>query len=210
MADQTSYVLFEEAKMKSKMYDVILADPPWTFRVWNKDTGNGRSAISHYPVMTIEELEKIELPTEKNCALFIWVCWPTLIDSLRLIKSWGFEYKTIAWVWVKQNKSGRGFFTGMGYYTRANTEPCILATKGTMPVSANDVQALIVSSVREHSRKPDEQYEKIERLYPNKKYLELFARHKRKGWSSWGNEISCDVEIKSSQDKSYQKKGTLK
>jgi N6-adenosine-specific RNA methylase IME4 len=177
-------------------YDVILADPPWSFRVWDKDTGSGRSAASHYSTMSTDELEKLKLPSNKNCALFLWVCWPTLPEGLDLIKAWGFKYKTIAWSWAKLNKSGNGFFTGMGYYTRANTEPCILAVKGNMPVSAHDVKALIVSPRREHSRKPDEQYAKIERLYPGKKYLEMFARQKWPGWDVWGDEVASDVEIK--------------
>ena len=132
----------------------------------------------------------------ENCALFLWCVWPSLLDyPAQVISAWGFEYKTIAWVWVKAKKSGLGFFTGMGYYARANTEPCLLATKGHMPVSAHNVLALIYSPVREHSRKPDEQYNKIERLYPDVRYLELFARKKREKWDAWGNEVESDVSF---------------
>jgi len=177
------------------LYDVILADPPWQFRVWNKDTGNGRSAESHYPTMSLDDICNIPVSqfASINCALFLWAVWPSIFDAQRVIESWGFEYKTKAWSWVKANKTGFGFFVGMGYYTRANDEPCLLATRGKMPVARRDIQALIYSPVREHSRKPDDQYRKIEALYPNKKYLELFARRKRDGWDSWGNEIESDI-----------------
>lgn len=176
-------------------YDIILADPPWSFRVWSEDTGSGRSPSAHYNTMTTEQLCAMQVPAAKNCALFLWACWPTLPDALKLIEAWGFEYKTIAWVWAKLNKSGMGFFTGMGYYTRANTEPCLLAVRGKMPVAVHDIHAIIVSPVRKHSQKPDEQYAKIQSLYPDKRYLEMFARRPKANWHTWGNEIPNDVEI---------------
>jgi len=179
-------------------YDVILADPTWSFRVWNKDTGNGRSAISHYPVMEIDELCALPIRelAEANCALFLWAVWPSLFDFVPpLLDAWGFKYKSLAWIWVKAKKDGNGFATGMGYYSRANSEPCLLAIRGNMPVAAHDVLAVIHSPRRAHSQKPDEQYAKIERLYPNAKYLELFARHKREGWDAWGNEIQNDITL---------------
>ena len=165
--------------------------------MWSKDTGHGRSAESHYPTMSTADLCRMTIPAASDCALFMWTCWPTLPDALRLIEAWGFEYKTIAWVWAKLNKSSLGFFTGMGYYTRANTEPCLLAVRGTMPVKAHDIQALIVSPVQEHSRKPDDQYRKIESLYDGP-YLEMFARRARPGWDVWGNEVDSTVQIAAS------------
>jgi len=182
-----------------KQYDVILADPPWSFDVWNKDTGNGRSPISHYPTMTIDELCSLPIKefASDNCALFLWCVWPSIFEFVPpLLDAWGFAYKTKAFTWIKSQKSGFGFFMGMGYYARANDEPCLLAVKGKMPVVDKGVLSIIYSPIREHSRKPDEQYAKIERLYPNMNYLELFARRKRPGWDSWGNEIESDIEIK--------------
>jgi len=182
----------------TKKYDVILADPPWSFRVWSKDTGQGRSAASHYPTMTLDEI--CDLPigdlAADNCALFLWAVWPRIFDAKKVIEAWGFEYKTKAWTWVKAKKSGFGFFFGMGYYTRANDEPCLLAVKGRMPVESHRITGLIYSAVREHSRKPEEQYRKIETLYPNRKYLELFARRKHSSkWDVWGNEVPNSIEI---------------
>ena len=173
-------------------YDVILADPAWKFKVWNADKSGRRPP---YPLMTTEQICALEIPAAKNCALFLWATWPMIEHAFRVIKAWGFTYRTQAWTWVKLNKSGLGFFTGTGYYTRANTEPCLLAVRGKMSVQARDVQALIVSPVRGHSQKPDEQYPKIERLYPNMRYLEMFARQRRLGWSAWGNQVDSDVEI---------------
>lgn len=102
----------------------------------------------------------------------------------------------MAWVWVKSKKDGSGFATGMGHYTRANSEPCLLAMKGRMPVAARDVLSIIHSPRRKHSQKPEAQYEKIERLYPGRRYLELFARQRtRPGWAYWGNEVASDVHL---------------
>lgn len=180
-------------------YDVILADPPWAFRVWDKDTGSARSASAHYPTQTIEDICAFPVRdlAAKNCALFLWAVWPSLFENVpRVLDAWGFKYKTAAWIWVKSLKSGSGFATGMGYYTRANSEPCILAIRGNMPVAHRDVLAVIHSPRRAHSQKPDEQYDKIERLYPSMKYLELFARNKnRPGWDFFGNEIESDIQI---------------
>ena len=181
--------------MPSKQYGVILADPPWSFKVWDKDTGNGRSAESHYSTMTTDDIKSLAPPCAANCALFMWGVWPSLPDAFDVIDAWGFTYKTIAWTWAKLTRSSMGFHTGMGYYTRANTEPCLLAVRGNMPVAVHDVLSLIVSPVREHSRKPDEQYGKIERLYPDVPKLELFARRPRDGWDVWGNEVESTVEL---------------
>lgn len=184
-------------------FDVLLIDPPWHFKVYNADKSD-RHASHKYDLMSSEAI--CELPVEElaaeNCALFVWATWPNLLEAIRAIEAWGaraavdgepITYRTLAWVWVKSNPSGFGFHLGMGYYTRANSEPCLLAVRGQMPVQAHDVLALIHSPVREHSRKPDEQYGKIERLYPGARKCELFARRKREGWSSWGNEIDPDI-----------------
>jgi len=178
-------------------YEVILADPPWTFRVWNRDTGSGRSAESHYSTMSLDEICALPVSSisADNCALFLWAVWPSIFDTRIVIEAWGFEYKTKAWTWVKAKRSGFGFHFGMGYYTRANDEPCLLAVKGRMPVATHDIQALIYAPVREHSRKPDDQYRKIEALYPDMRYCELFARKNRDGWDSWGNEIENSFEL---------------
>jgi N6-adenosine-specific RNA methylase IME4 len=180
-------------------YDVILADPPWRFRVWNRDTGLGRSAESHYPTMTIDELCALPVGSlaADNCALFLWCCWPSIFEYVPpLLDAWGFEYKTTGFVWTKAKKSGFGFHFGMGYYTRANTEPCLLAIRGIMPVQDRGVSEVIYSPIRAHSQKPDEQYAKIEALYPGRRYVELFARRPWPGWDRWGNQVESTVNLR--------------
>jgi len=184
----------DKNSLRQTQYDVILADPPWNFSVWNAEK-SPKHASHKYPLMDTDAIGRLMIPAGDDAALFLWATWPNLLDALRVIGAWGFEYRTVAWVWVKANESGMGHHMGMGYYTRANTEPCLLAVRGRMPVEAHDVLALIYAPVREHSRKPDEQYNKIERLYPGRKYLELFARRKRPGWDAWGNEVESDVAI---------------
>ena len=182
-------------------FDVILADPPWHFQNYAADEpgmlhDRSRGANRYYPTMTTADICAMQVPADDNAVLFMWSCWPMLLDAVDVVRAWGFEYKTIAWVWVKSQRSGFGFFTGMGYYTRSNSEPCLLATRGKVskPVDRG-VQALIYSPIRKHSQKPDEQYRKIERLYPGKRYLELFARRSRPGWSVWGNEVNSDIIV---------------
>jgi len=177
-------------------YGTIVADPPWRFETWS-DRGKGRAPERHYPTMRREELEA--LPVQKlaapNCALFLWTTWPMLESALGLIRAWGFRYKTCGFLWAKVKPRYAGEllfdffnpFVGLGYWTRANSEPCLLATRGNPKRMARDVQQLIIEPPREHSRKPDCVRERIERLVYGP-YLELFARSRREGWDSWGNE----------------------
>lgn len=196
-------------------YDVILADVPWPFKVWDKKTGQGRSPEAHYPTMTIQQI--CDLPVKKlasrNSVLFFWAVWPSIFYAEKVINAWGFKYKTLGFEWWKLNKSWarildqkpeifsdyrwleRLFFFGMGYYARTNSEPCLLATRGSMPVAVHDERNYIIAPVREHSRKPDEQYGKIERLYPGARKLELFARHRQPGWDAFGNQVAGSITL---------------
>lgn len=183
-------------------YRAILADPPWQFNsLWGgrpKKTEAGypsRAVDAHYDTLTIEQIAALpvgELAAE-DCVLFLWTCWPVLQKSLPIIEAWGFTYKTCAFSWMKADPY-RLFaddatpFAGMGYWTRANTEPCLLATRGRPTRRAADVRQGIIAPRREHSRKPECVRERIERLVDGP-YLELFARSRRPGWESWGNEV---------------------
>jgi N6-adenosine-specific RNA methylase IME4 len=114
-----------------------------------------------------------------------------LDKGFELIRAWGFKYKTVGFYWVKLNTRElheSDYFTGLGYWTRANPEQCLLATRGSPSRTAMDVRRLVVAPRREHSRKPDCVRERIERLLPGP-YIELFARDKREGWCSWGDEV---------------------
>lgn len=177
-------------------FDVLLVDPPWPYATWS-EKGKGRSAERHYPTMSIDEICALPVMemAEKNCALFIWTVWPTIFETEKVIKAWGFRYACLAWEWIKLNPSGVGFHMGMGKYTRSNPEPCLLAVRGNMPVAVHNERNLIITPIQEHSRKPIEQYRKIEALYPNRKYLELFARRRRSGWTAWGNQVPNGSDI---------------
>jgi N6-adenosine-specific RNA methylase IME4 len=176
---------------KQRRYGVIYADPPWSFRNWSAK-GTGRNAVSHYDCLDFSALAALPVSdlAADDCALFLWATDPLLPRAIELIEAWGFDYKTVAFYWVKLNsaaKHGADFFTGLGYWTRANPEQCLLATRGKPSRQAKDVKRLIVEKRREHSRKPDCVRERIERLVKGP-YLELFARETKPGWDCWGNQ----------------------
>jgi N6-adenosine-specific RNA methylase IME4 len=178
-----------------KRYGVIYADPPWNFKNFS-EKGTGRNAVAHYNCVDFAQLAAIKPQrwAAKDCVLFLWATDPLLPKALELIEAWGFTYKTVGFYWAKTNKradlnamSPADFFTGLGYWTRANVEQCLLATRGSPPRMAKDVKRLVIEPRREHSRKPDQIYSRIERLARGP-YLELFARQSRRGWDRWGDQ----------------------
>lgn len=177
-------------------YRAILADPPWNFKTYSPK-GEGRSPIQQYPTMDLEGIKALPVAewADSDCALFMWATCPMLLQAVAVMRAWGFEYKTTAFVWAKTNRRHNGgaagagdFFMGLGYWTRANAEVCLLGTRGKPSRLARDVRQLIVSPVREHSRKPDDVRNRIRRLVPGP-YLELFARQRAPDWDAWGNEV---------------------
>ena len=137
------------------------------------------------------EVSKI---TDENCILFIWGTWPRLPDCLEVVKAWGFTYKTLGFNWYKENKNGSLFF-GMGYWTRSNTEYCLLATKGhPKRIDANVFQVIRHPRLR-HSEKPAVVRDKIVELVGDIPRIELFARQKTHGWDVWGNEVDNDMPL---------------
>ena len=175
---------------------IIYADPPWAYRTYSKK-GQGRSAESHYPTMCIEDIKALPVGelAAKDCALFLWITFPCLCEALEVLTAWGFSYKTVAFVWVKQNRKNDDLFTGMGYWTRANAEICILATKGHPKRVDAGVRQVILSHIEEHSKKPDEARERIVRLMGDLPRVELFARQSPEGWDVWGNEVECTAHL---------------
>ena len=191
-----------------KHYRVIYADPPWTFATYS-DKGKGRSAEAHYDCMSIKEIAALPVSTwaADDAVLLLWVTDPLLDKALDIIRAWGFAYKTVGFYWAKLNKSSgdpcqpslglepedrsqgvfnnSSFFTGLGFWTRANPEMCLLATRGKPKRKSAGVKKLVIAPRREHSRKPDEVYDRIEALCDGP-HLEMFARHSRPGWDSWG------------------------
>lgn len=172
-------------------YGCILADPPWQFRVWAQSDKAHGAAAAHYTTMPSAEIARFPVGelAARDCALFLWVTYPNLPEGLRVMAAWGFVYKTVAFTWVKLNPKSKTPFLGLGHWTRANAEICLLGTRGHVKRKARDVAQLIVSPRREHSRKPDEQYERIMRLVDGP-YIELFARQRWPSWDAWGNEVA--------------------
>jgi N6-adenosine-specific RNA methylase IME4 len=176
-------------------YQVIYADPPWTFATYSHK-GKGRNAEAYYDCMSLPDIKTMPVGdwAARDCVLLLWTTDPLLPTAFEVIAAWGFTYKTVGFYWAKLNKhaaasvyTDRDFFTGLGFWTRANPEICLLATRGHPKRRRADVKKLIVSPRREHSRKPDEAYERIEALCEGP-YLELFARSARPGWDRWGAE----------------------
>jgi len=174
--------------LPDKKYNIILADPPWRYQ----DKSCEGSAESHYSTMSIQELCALPIKeiSDVDCVLFLWATYPMLKEALQLIESWGFQYKSIAFQWVKKNKSGIGNFYGLGRWTRGNTEPCLLATKGKPKRQSCSVFQIIESPIRKHSQKPLQQYSLIQKLMGNQNKIELFARETMSGWDSWGDQTS--------------------
>ena len=175
----------------NKKYNIIYADPPWHFQNYNNATTS--NPTRHYPTMSMKEIA--ELPVgdiaDKDCILFMWCTDPLLDKQIPIVKDWGFTYKTVGFHWAKTNKDKRKnyYVKGTGYWTRANNEICILATKGKPKRVDGNVNRLVVSERRGHSRKPDRIRADIVRLMGDIPRIELFARQVWDGWDCWGNEV---------------------
>lgn len=167
-------------------YGIIYADPPWCYN--NRSTRG--AAEDHYPTMSIEDLKALPVSeiADENCALFLWTTFPILPEALDTVKAWGFQYKTGAFTWLKENRSGKGLFMGLGNWTRSNAEICLLATRGKPKRVSASVNSAILSPVECHSKKPDEVRCRIEQLMGDVPRIELFARQRAEGWDAWGNE----------------------
>ena len=124
-----------------------------------------------------------------------WITFPCMQEAFQVLDAWGFSYKTVAFVWVKQNRISDSLFWGMGYWTRANAELCILATKGQPKRVNSGVHQVIMSHIEQHSKKPDETRDRIVQLMGDVPRIELFARQSPEGWDVWGNEVECSIEL---------------
>jgi N6-adenosine-specific RNA methylase IME4 len=173
-----------------KKYNIIYADPAWSFKTYS-DKGKGRSPDKHYSVMSLQDIKDLPIQdiADDNCILFMWVTFPLLKDSFNVIESWGFTYKTVGFTWVKKNKKTDSWFWGLGSYTRANAEICLLATKGVLKRKSASVHSILDDRIMEHSKKPIRTRDRIVELLGDLPRIELFARETAEGWDSWGNEI---------------------
>lgn len=173
-----------------KRYACVLADPPWAFEGFDGSLKPPqRTAVKHYDVMPLDDLLKIPVGdvVAGDAALFMWIIDSHLPQALRLGEAWGFEYKTTGFVWHKMSPGGRAYI-GLGHWTRSQGEICLLFTRGRPRRLDKSVRQFINAPVREHSRKPEDQYRRIETLVAGPR-LELFARHRRPNWDVAGNEV---------------------
>ena len=161
-------------------FPILYVDPPWRYD--HVESPDARQIENHYPTMTAAELEALELPAADDSVLLMWATSPKLAEAITLMGVWGFEYRTCM-VWVKDR-------IGMGYYARQRHELLLIGKRGNLPVPDADRRP---DSVQEyprgpHSAKPHEFYDLIESMWPGTPKVELFARNRREGWASWGNQ----------------------
>jgi len=187
-------------KLPNEKFDIIYADPPWHYngKLQFDKSSKGKEEIDlaktvfistsgfKYPMLKTSEIMKIPINqiSKDDCLLFMWTSNPHLAQAIELGKAWGFEYRTVAFVWDKMNHNP-------GKYTLSNCELCLLFKRGKIPTprGARNVRQLVTSPRKKHSEKPIEVLQGIEKMFPNQKRIELFARRKIKGWTSWGLDI---------------------
>ena len=162
-----------------KKYKTILADPPW------QEQGGGkikRGADRHYPLMKTEDIKNLDVGSlaDDSCWLYLWVTNNFLKDGLEVMEHWGFRYVT-NFCWAKDR-------FGIGYYFRGQHELCLFGVKGNLKPIHRNIPSLVHAKRTKHSKKPEESYEVFDRM-SHEPRIELFARTKREGWDSWGNEV---------------------
>ena len=186
-------------------FKTVLADPPWRFTNRTGKVAPEHRRLDRYSTMTLAAIKDIEVAdvAAKNAHLYLWVPNALLPDGLSVMESWGFRYVSNV-VWAKRRKDGGPDGRGVGFYFRNVTEILLFGVRGSMRTLAPARRQvnMIETRKREHSRKPDEQYELIEACSPGP-HLELFARHPRKGWSVWGDESLEEVEPRGKVHRGY-------
>ncbi len=205
-------------KLPNKKYQVIYADPPWDYggkmqydKTTIKSENEGfekeifiSSASFKYPTLKLNELMLLDVPSiaDDNCILFMWTTGPQLANSIRLGESWGFEYKTVAFVWDKQVHNP-------GRYTLSQTEFVLAFKKGKFPTprGARNVRQLLSIHRGEHSEKPLAVIDGITKMFPTQDKIELFARNNFNGWDNWGLEIpNSKIDIPTQEELLTEKK----
>jgi len=192
-----------------KKYQIIYADPPWSYSSKElygdkingyKDGQRKRFADIErkYPTMKIQDIKELPVKNiiDKDCACFMWVTDSHLKQGIEVMESWGFKYKTIAFVWFKEYKSGTQVIN-FAPWTLKSTEICLFGTKGAMSKykKSNKIRQFVKAPRTEHSKKPEEVRNRIVDLFGDINKIELFARNKSEGWDVWGNEVKSDISL---------------
>lgn len=180
-----------------KKYQIIYTDNPWDFK--NKNTGGSMKsgATAHYPTMSLDDICNLPVQdiSDDNCVLFLWWIGSMPEEALQVVKSWGFELKTMTgFTWVKRTKKLKLWF-GMGFWTRQGSENILIAVKGKPKRINAGIRQVIEAVCEKHSKKPNVFREKIVELMGDLPRIELFAREKFKGWDAWGNEVESDISL---------------
>tara|TARA_R110001592_G_scaffold346314_1_gene638850 strand:+ start:944 stop:1468 length:525 start_codon:yes stop_codon:yes gene_type:complete len=171
--------------------EIIYADPPWNYTATGQGIPSRSKKGQPYRAMRMIDIYDFKLPDlADDCILFMWATAPLMPEAIHTIKCWGFDYKTIAFTWIKKNKKATDTnFWGMGSWTRSNPEFCLIATRGKPKCVSHSIHSVIETPIQEHSKKPDIVRDKIVELCGDKKRTELFARMKVDGWESMGDQL---------------------
>lgn len=187
-------------------FSTVLADPPWRFANRTGKVAPEHRRLDRYSTMSLDAIKAMDVQSvlAPNAHLYLWVPNALLPDGLDVMKAWGFRYISNI-VWAKRRKDGGPDGRGVGFYFRNVTELLLFGVRGSMRTLApgRSQVNMIETRKREHSRKPDEQYDLVESCSPGA-YLELFARHARPGWSVWGDESSDEVTPRGGAHKGYE------
>ncbi len=182
---------------ESNKYQIIYADPPWDYKGQKQHNGSGGkdtgSASSHYSTMKLPDLKQLpisQIADPSGCLLFMWSTNPHLDQAIDLMKSWGFSWATVGFVWDKQK-------VNPGFYTMSQCELCLIGKLGKIPKprGARNIRQMVSVMRGKHSAKPDEVRYRIECMFPDQNKIELFARDSYVGWDSWGNECPTSVQL---------------
>lgn len=170
-------------------FSLIMSDPPWRFAT-RSPKGLKKSPQAHYDCMALSDIKEIPVASvaAPDCLLLMWATAPMLPQAMELMEAWGFTYKTMG-AWAKQSSTGRKWAFGTGYILRSASEPFLIGTRGAPKVVSRSERNLIAAPIREHSRKPDDCRRMLERMIPQGRRLEMFAREAAPGWDAWGNQV---------------------
>jgi len=183
----------------SKKYNVIYADPPWSYKdKRDKHPRLAGGASVHYPTMALADIKALPVGNiaADDSMLFLWVTFPNLKEGIEVLEAWGFKYKTLGFSWIKTNKKDGKPFFGIGWYTKSNCEVCLIGVRGRPKKASNSVSSVVIAPREEHSKKPGIVRDRIVQFAGDVPRVELFARTKTKGWDVWGNEIKNTVSLK--------------
>ena len=184
-------------------FNIIYADPPWDFsnRMYSSNKNDHHREISRaYSVMKTKNICNLRVSeiAEQDAALFMWTTDAHIPDAIKVMKAWGFKYKTVVFIWLKKERSGKQVCY-MGQWTMKNAELCLLGIRGKMQqhLKSRKVRQLVEAARdrSKHSKKPEEVRHRIEIMFGNMPRIELFARYKVDGWESWGDEVESDIDL---------------